>query len=107
VDNITAEIIETIGPGKIRKTPVRLELAAFAIDMEKVLSANDHKTDWQRMSTHTLFNRIKGEYEELYREYILMNNSLDGVNREGRMREEAIDIANYCMFLHHNTLARC
>ena len=83
---------------------LRPELQEFAEEMERVLRNNDHKSGWDSMSIHSLFERIKGEFEELQREYILMNNATDSGGRIHRMGHEAIDIANFCMFLHYNTL---
>lgn len=92
----------------VKKIQVRPEVAQFAIEMEMVLRENDHKSGWDEMSYHQLFGRIKQEFEELQREYILHAHSKDSMNRDGsakgltRMREEAIDIANFCMFFCHN-----
>ena len=83
--------------------PIRPELAAFALEMETVLRENDHKSGWDTMSVHQLFSRIKDEFEELQREYTLQTNALDGINRRDRLRKEAIDLANFCMFLAYWT----
>ena len=83
--------------------PIRPELAAFAMEMEDVLQENDHKTGWDEMSIHQLFSRIKNEFEELQREYILYTRPIDGVDRKDRLRKEAIDVANFCMFLSYWT----
>ena len=84
-----------------RRAAIRPELATFVIEMENVLQENDHKSGWDNMSIHALYSRIKQEFEELQREYILQTNALDGVNRRDRLRKEAIDVANFCMFLSH------
>lgn len=82
---------------------LRNEVVEFAQDMERILKENDHKTGWDEMSYHQLFNRIKIEFEEFQREYILTCNRLDGDNKGiAKMRKEAIDIANFCMFFCHN-----
>ena len=81
---------------------IRPELAKFASEMEMVLRENDHKTGWDGMSIHQLFSRIKDEFEELQREYILHTCALGCGDRTERLRGEAIDIANFCMFLCHN-----
>jgi hypothetical protein len=101
---IEEAIIEwTGGYSGVHRVVVRPEVAAFAIEMEAVLRENDHKSGWDDMSAHHLFNRIKQEYEELQREYILACQSypLD-VHRVQRMRAESIDVANFCMFLCYN-----
>jgi len=106
-DEVSIELIDE--HKNIYRAQIRLEVAKFAIEMETVLQENDHKTGWDRMSVHQcmsvhqLFSRIKGEFEELQREYILQTNALDGVNRKDRLRKEAIDVANFCMFLSYWT----
>jgi len=87
----------------VHRTVIRPEVAVFAMEMESVLRKNDHKTGWNEMSVHQLFSRIKDEFEELQREYILQTNSLDGVDRRDRLWNEAIDVANFCMFLSYWT----
>ena len=87
----------------VYRAHLRPEVAKFAIEMETVLQENDHKSGWDTMSVHQLFSRIKDEFEELQREYTLQTNALDGVNRRDRLRKEAIDVANFCMFLSYWT----
>ena len=105
VDEASVELIEYLtGHDQQKNTyhaAIRPEVAKFAIEMEAVLRENDDKTGWDNMSIHALYSRIKGEFEELQREYILQTNALDGVNRRDRLRKEAIDVANFCMFLSH------
>jgi len=83
---------------------LRNEVIEFAEDMEKVLKENDHKHGWDEMSYHRLYTHIKTEFEEFQREYILTCHRLDGRDDAGiaKMRKEAIDIANFCMFFCHN-----
>ncbi len=97
-------IIEWTGEySGVHRAVIRPELAEFAIEMESVLRENDHKSGWDEMGLHRLFDRIKQEFEELQREYIF---ACDSYPRDARriqnMRREAIDIANFCMFLCHN-----
>ena len=96
-------MIEITADHVVHQTAVRPEVARFAVDMETILRNNDHKTGWDNLSIHQLFDRIKGEFEELQREYILQTNVPDGKDRTQRLQDEAIDIANYCMFLCHYT----
>ena len=88
------------------KEKIRKEVIEFANEMERVLRENDHKTGWDDMRIHRLFNRIKQEFEELQTEYIIYNSGLlnpeDQKKRIQKMRKETIDIANFCMFLCHN-----
>ena len=82
---------------------LRPELQEFAEEMERVLRNNDYKSGWDSISIHELFERVKDEFEELQRDYIKMNNAIDGAELIQRMGHEAIDIANFCMFLHNHT----
>lgn len=82
---------------------LRQEVLDFALEMEQVLKENDHKTGWDELSVHALYDRIKQEFEEFQREYILAANHFPIDNtRLMKMRKESIDLANYCMFLCHN-----
>lgn len=82
---------------------LRQEVIDFALEMESILKDNDHKTGWDNLSIHTLYNRIKQEFEELQAEYIVMTHNLkDESLFIQRMWRESIDIANFCMFLYHN-----
>jgi len=80
---------------------VRPEVAAFAIEMEGVLQKNDHKTGWDKLGVYALFSGIRREFDELDSAYHNYIDSEDEVNIQ-RMRDEALDIANFCMFLCHN-----
>lgn len=96
-------MIEITENYKVRRKNVRPEVALFALEMEEVLEDNDHKTGWDDLSIHALYNRIKQEFEELQEQYIVMNHHLgDDKQFVQKMRGEAIDIANFCMFLCHN-----
>ena len=74
--------------------------------MEWVLRENDHKSGWDKMSIDDMFFRIKDEFEELEEAYALYAHPLIGADEVQdevqNMRREALDIANFCMFLHHN-----
>jgi len=95
--------IEITDNFELKRKLVRPEVALFALEMEGVLKENDHKTGWDDLSIHALFNRIKQEFEEFQAEYIVMNHHLgDDSQYINKMREEALDISNYCMFLCHN-----
>ena len=96
-------MIEITENHKVKRKNIRPEVAMFALEMERVLEENDHKTGWCDLSIHVLYTRIKQEFEELQEQYITMNHHL-GDNEQfiQKMRDEAIDIANFCMFLCHN-----
>jgi hypothetical protein len=93
-------------PSGANRVVIRPEVAEFAIEMEKVLRENDYKKGWDKLTIDDLFFRIKDEYEELEQAYDLYANPLIGIDEVRdemhNMRREAIDIANFCMFLCHN-----
>jgi len=99
------ELVMTTTPHRAKAT-VRPEIAEFAVEMETILRENDHKSGWDKMTIDNLFFRIKDEFEELEEAYDLYANPLTG-DAETRdetqnMKKEAIDLANFCMFLCHN-----
>ena len=100
-------LIEITSDGDIIKSElIRPEVARFALEMERVLKENDHKSGWDEMSIHQLFSRIKDEFEELQMEYVLWAHTasqIRGKHKE-KMCKEAIDISNFCMFLCHSYL---
>ena len=83
---------------------IRSELVDFIIEMEKTLRKNDYKTGWDNLGIHQLVSRIRQEYDELYREFVLWDNcdEMKYKHRMNNIRNESIDIAIYCMFLTHN-----
>ena len=82
---------------------LRQEIIDFALEMEQVLKDNDHKTGWDNLSISSLYNRIKQEFEEFQEQYIRMKYNLgDDTKFILKMRKEALDISNFCMFLCHN-----
>jgi len=92
-----------------RRTAIRPELAKFAVEMGMVLRENDHKCGWDEMSVHQLFHRIKDEFEELNEAcqiYIHQRtcriSDIEKISTINNIRKEAIDVANFCMFLCHN-----
>jgi NTP pyrophosphatase (non-canonical NTP hydrolase) len=85
---------------KKNESIVREEVLSFAFDMERTLRRN-HKDGWSELGIYTLMYRIKGEYEEMLQEFKLYTHS-ETINKKEhvkRIREEALDIAAYCMFL--------
>ena len=85
---------------------IRPEVARFALEMEQVLKENDHKSGWDEMGVHQIYSRIKDEFEELQVAYIrsCVRPCLGGGQNDiaEAIRKEAIDVANFCMFLCHN-----
>lgn len=91
--------------GHFYRTPVRPEVAKFAIEMEMVLRENDHKSGWDVMEYDELFSRIRDEFNELKKAFDdITDPQMDSHEDESiqHMCKEAIDIANFCMFLRHN-----
>jgi hypothetical protein len=105
--------------GRVERQSVRPELAAFVIEMEGVLRKHDnHKSGWESLDVGDVFyhiqlefNELKTVYDERHSDCIGTDGFLTGTEEEQhirfleyvqRMREEAIDIANFCMFLCHN-----
>lgn len=96
-------IIEITDNFELKRKIIRPEVAMFALEMEKTLMDNDYKTGWDKLSIHALYTHLQQEFDELREEYIVMNHHL-GDDREyiQNIHNEAIDIANFCMFLCHN-----
>lgn len=118
-DSATIELTDhTAEPASAYIAAIRPEVAKFAIEMETVLRENDHKSGWDELDIGDLFYHISCEYRELkavYDEYHVghldSSGFVLGTGEERhirylkyiqRMREEALDIANFCMFLCHN-----
>ena len=122
-DKASVELIEYL-PGhskqrSVYRASVRPEVAKFAIEMETVLRENDHKSGWDELELLDLFYHIQLEFHEMKEVYdgyysedrTDSDGALIGTKQERhityliyaqRMREEAIDIANFCMFLCNN-----
>ena len=79
----------------------------FAEEMKNTLKENGHKSGWDEMEINSIVQRIHEEVAEL-QEYLTLYNHPQGNSDEvrdmrlGQMHREAIDIANFCMFLCHN-----
>jgi len=95
---------------QIEEVVIRPEVAKFAQQMEHVLRENDHKTGWNNMDCDELLHRIRDEVKELseacYKVRVARTNigkhPPDYNLRVREMEKEAIDVANFCMFLYHN-----
>ena len=66
---------------------LRPEVAAFAQAMENALRENDWKGHWRHCSGTYLFNRLRGEVNELSR-----------ASTSARLKEAA-DVANFAMMI--------
>jgi hypothetical protein len=62
--------------------------------MEEVLRANDHKDGWERMKFPELLWRLRQELDEL--------EAAVKEKRDGDVPLEAVDVANFCMFIYNN-----
>lgn len=88
-------------------TTVRPEVQWFAIEMEKKLALNDHKTGWKDCEVDMLISRLKEETQELEDEWWKRKNDFGRSASEGFMftssNEELIkecaDIANFAMMV--------
>ena len=107
-DEAAIELVEHHSENDLKdvyRADVRPEVAKFAIEMETVLRKNDHKTGWRGMEHDTLLRRIRDEFEELRdAQSHISSHECDRSDPAyiQFMRKEAIDIANFCMFLCHN-----
>jgi hypothetical protein len=77
----------------------RKEVKEFAIAMEIKLRENDHKGGWQDMSNEEIVSRILEETAE-----VIMNLACISGNSPDN---EAIDVANFAMFLWDNITRQC
>lgn len=73
---------------------LRPVVAAFAEAMELKLRENDHKGHWRYCSGTYLFNRLRGEVNELSR-----------APADQRLAEAA-DVANFAMMIADNARSR-
>ena len=74
---------------------LRKEVRAFARAMESALRENDWKGHWRYCTGTYLFNRLRGEVNELSR----------ATTPEDRL-EEAADVANFAMMIADNAKRR-
>jgi len=87
---------------------IRPEVLHFAEAMEEKLAINDHKGGWDSMSMERLFFRMKDEIREM--EMAVKSLAADILykgqtytDRDARLvRQEAADVANFCMMMAEN-----
>jgi hypothetical protein len=75
----------------------RPEVERFAMGMERKLRQNDHKGGWKQMSVDEMIERLDEEVEELKKALHPMRK-----DNPQRVFKEAVDIANFCMFIADN-----
>lgn len=73
---------------------VRPEVARFAELMEQKLRGNDHKGHWRGASLSYLIARLREECGELIDAVLYEEDSTPG-----HITEEAVDVANFAMFI--------
>jgi len=100
-------IIEITDNFELKRKLVRPAIAVFALEMERIMADNDDKDGWDEMEVNSIVKRIHEEVFELQEYLTLYNHPQDDTCkvREIRLEQihnEAIDIANFCMFLCHN-----
>lgn len=78
----------------IEKIRLKEETKRFSKVMLKVLVDNIHKSGWEDMSPDDIYHRLRDELDELHL-------VVSGEPRRRRVANEAIDIANFAMFLWH------
>jgi len=87
--------------GPVPAFPVRPEVAAFALLMERELAKHDDRDGWKHVKIEWLFSRLLEEVEEVRQVLIDLDRDAGGI--EGRAAErigpEAADVANFCMFI--------
>jgi hypothetical protein len=75
----------------------RLEVQRFAMAMERKLRQNDHKGGWDQMSGDELLERLDEEVDELKKVLHPMRK-----RQPQLVLKEAVDVANFCMFIADN-----
>ena len=75
---------------------VRRPVVTFAIKMESVLRANDHKGGWTGCAPQWLLMRLKQEVAEL--EFAMKYHSVES----GSAIKECADVANFAMMIADN-----
>jgi len=78
---------------------LRPSVRRFAFHMEAVLRRNDHKPGWENDTLPDLWYRLEEETKELA-DAIMVPERSSG----SRIRDEAVDVANFAMMIFDNTL---
>ena len=72
-----------------------MSLLKFALDMERKLIENDHKTGWKQLSPQWIINRIRQETQEL-------ETALKNEKSIKEIQLECADISNFAFMLWDN-----
>ena len=100
-----ALIIENVSPANgIQAENIRTKLAKFAVCMEAVLKTKDAKYEGRIYNLDQLITHLIKEIGELEDELMLAPEGTD--YRLGRIMDEALDVANMCMYVHDECAAQ-
>ena len=99
--NIIQAILKPESPSLPADAGVRPAILKFAIEMERVLKENDHKTGWEDCDFGYLLERLREEVEELYECFDYSAGSRLLTQKEFIIKE-CVDVANYCMMIADN-----
>lgn len=96
-DRLRAELAdraEALAEAESRALDVRPEVRAFALAMERKLRIRDgqYGDSWRTMTFLMLYARLQSEVRELVK--------ADTGGMAHRVGEEAVDVANFCLFIH-------
>lgn len=86
--------IGIIGEAELKNVTLRKPLRKFAMNCEKVLKENDHKSGWKEMDLYKLLTRLREETDEL--EDALINGNYS------EAKKEACDVGNFAMMIYSN-----
>ena len=102
-----ALIIENISPANgIQADNVRTKVAKFAVCMEAILKTKDAKYEGRQYNISQLIDHLKQEIKEIEDEFTLVPAGAQFTNyRLERIMDEAIDVANMCMYVHDECAA--
>ncbi len=81
---------------------LRQALLIFAERMEEELRKNDFRGGWREENPETMMAKL---WDEVYDLDDLVENHLDGNSDPKRILKEAVDVANYAMFVADICLA--
>ena len=78
----------------------RREVVSFAVTMEEVLRANDHKKGWDDLDPDYIIERLREEVEELAAALQYDSGEVPDLDEAQRnaVLHEAADVANFAMF---------
>jgi len=83
-------------------THLREALRVFAERMEEELKKNEHRGGWKNQNPETMMAKL---WDELYDLDDQVEGYLDGKGDREQILKEAVDVANYAMFVADICLA--